>query len=105
MALNSLNSVLVEGWVEVELFTRDPFTRKRFILKTRRNEMHDLESKEVFYQFTIVLGRLENQITPEQLPQGRALRVVGRLAEEIYDVGEFTEPSTIIIADHIEFKP
>jgi single-strand DNA-binding protein len=109
-AMNQLNSILVEGNL-----VKDPYTRTlpsgnqvcEFSLATNRfykNGQEEFE-KEVSY-FDIEAWSRLGIACAQNLLKGRGVRVVGRLKQDRWTDQEGKSRAKIkIVAEHVEFKP
>jgi len=95
--MNNLNSVLLEGIVSKEIPVISNGTIRFSIISRRFIKMNDGSfRKEESEYFIIDEGGVRTSYE-ENFRNGRGLRIVGRLARR----GE----CTVIIAEHIEWKP
>lgn len=108
--MNSLNSILLEGNV-----VKDPFTKTMpsgnqvcdFTLATNRFYKNGEEGfeKEVSYFDVEAWARLGTACA-QNLKKGRGVRVVGRLKQDRWTDPEGKPRARVkIVAEHVEFKP
>ena len=106
--MNNLNSVLIEGTL-----TKDPKmviedngkTITEFSISSERNYKRDDQYQKEISLFDIHVFGKRAQACSEHLSEGRSVRIVGRLKQELRgDNGEI-KSNVFIIAEHVEFKP
>ncbi len=106
--MNNLNSVLIEG-----ALTQDPKiviedngkTTIGFSISSERNyKQADEYHKEVSLFDIRVFGK-QAEICNEHLTEGRSVRIVGRLKQEIRGDDREVRSNVFVIAEHVEFKP
>jgi single-stranded DNA-binding protein len=99
-----LNSLLIEGRIfgEVETLQTSKGTPKtRFSITS---DHYIDQEKQTIVVGVVAYGKLAAKL--EGLTDGLGIRIVGRLGEERDQIaGGYTHMRTIIIAEHVEFKP
>jgi single-strand DNA-binding protein len=108
-AMNSLNSILVEGNL-----TRDPLLSEtprgtavcNFSIATNRYYRHDDQKQEEVSFLDVETWAKLAERCAEELTKGRGVRVVGRLRQDRWEDAEGKRRSRVkIVAEHVEFRP
>ena len=106
--MNNLNSVLIEGVLKQDpkmVIEDNGKTITEFSISSERNYKQDDEyHKEVSHFDIRVFGR-QAEICNEHLTEGRSVRIVGRLKQELRRDDGDVRANVHIIAEHVEFKP
>ncbi len=106
--MNNLNSVLIEG-----ILTKDPKmviedngrTTAEFSISSERYHKQDDEYHKEVSHFDICVFGKQAEACNEYLTEGRSVRIVGRLKQELMGDDEDVRSNVFIIAEHVEFKP
>jgi len=107
--MNNLNSILIEGTM-----VKNPILRTTpkgtsvcsFALASKRFYKEETGiKKDVGFFLIEAQGKLAESVNSLG-KKGRCVRVVGRLRQDRWDVGDGTKRSRIVIvAEHVEFRP
>ncbi len=106
--MNNLNSVLIEGTL-----TQDPKmaienngkTITEFSISSKRDYKQNEEYHKEVSLFDIRVFGKQAEACNEYLTEGRCVRIVGRLKQELRGDDEDVRSNVFIIAEHVEFKP
>ena len=107
--MNNLNSTLVEGVLKdrARLYKTSKGTSVcTIIVVNKRAYQHEGKLHEVVSHFTVEVSGSQAEAVCERGAKGRGVRVVGWLKEE-RQIGDDKKPQskTIIVAEHVEFRP
>lgn len=101
--MNNLNSVLIEGKINGDVETKTIDGEKTCILWIKSIQFFN--SKKVISYFKIeATGKLAETLLNEGCDD-RGVRIVGRLKQNILEKNGSLKSETVIIPEHVEFKP
>ena len=102
--MKHLNSVIIEGTITGKPEYNQYVCRAlRFMIA---NEREANDTKKVYKFECVCYGNMAERLSGiGHLKEGRDVRVVGRLSVEKMNINNKEISKTIIIVEHIEFKP
>ncbi len=106
--MNNLNSVLIEGTLTHDpkmVIENNSKTITEFFISSKRNYKQDDEYHKEVSLFDIRVFGKQAEACSEYLTEGRFIRIVGRLKQELIGDDEDVKSNVFIIAEHVEFKP
>ncbi len=107
--MNSLNSVLVEGFLSRDpelIYKASGLPVCKFTIESQRFYKDDGAAKEEVSYFEVRVFSQGAVACQNTLTKSRGVRIVGRLREErCVDSEGKVKSLVLIIAEHVEFKP
>jgi len=104
--MKQMNSVIIEGTItgKPEYNQYVGIRALRFMIANERNAKDDC--KRVYKFECVCYGKIAERLSGiGHLKEGRDVRVVGRLSVEKMNINNKEISKTVIIVEHIEFKP
>ncbi len=106
--MNNLNSVLIEGTLTQNpkmVIEDNGKTTAEFSISSERNYKKDDQYHKEVSLFEIHVFGKQAEACNEHLTEGRSVRIVGRLKQELRGDAGDARLNIFIIAEHVEFKP